>query len=166
MKWAALFAFSFSFVAIWFPRSFSLKRILVLLLFALVVLILYPKREYSPYDNRYLIWQKGIEAVAKRPIFGWGLENFEDAGGFDLRYLRVDKAHNELIEIAVSSGLIGLGVWVWLVVTAVHVPWDKRQEAWARTSLLLLFIFLFLAQLNVLNINQYLIFYLVLGMAM
>lgn len=123
-------------------------------------------RPQSTFDNRLVIWQKGLEAFVKKPILGYGLENFSTAfqsvlteKDFNLSRVRVDKAHNELLEVAVSSGIAGVIVYLLILKEAFFSFWKRRGEFWARLNFYLLIGFMIIASLNVVNINEYLFFY-------
>lgn len=129
-------------------------------------MLLLPQRQASSFDSRNIIWAKGIEAGSTKPILGWGLENFELAfkstlkpAEFDLKNIRVDKAHNEFLEIFVNSGAVGLTLYIGLVILALIRLRYNHQV------MLGLIGYLIVASLNVVNINEYLFFYLALGLS-
>jgi O-antigen ligase len=73
--------------------------------------------------NRVAGWKVGLMAIVKKPILGWGPENF--AVGFDKFYDPSipnlgtewwDRAHNAFIEIAVSSGIPALIIYLSLFI--------------------------------------------------
>ncbi|MBP9817361.1 O-antigen ligase family protein [Candidatus Shapirobacteria bacterium] len=146
------------------------RRLLVLAgVFCLISgILIYPKREVSSFDQRGVIWQRGIEAIAKKPVFGWGVENFEVAFGstlkqndFDLKNIRVDKAHNEWLEMGVAGGVPAMVIYAWLCAEALLRLYRARQV----NALLCLVGFLFISAVNVVNINEYLFFYLAVGIS-
>lgn len=159
--------------------AFGLINILMLLnwnrrlglLVALGIIVglafVYPKREKSLFDDRFTIWARGIEAVSKKPILGWGPENFETAfrsvlkeDDFDLKNIRVDKAHNESLEVAVSTGVIGLMLYWSLTITAIIILWKSRS-----IYLYPLLAFCLISSVNVVNVNNYIFYYLGLAAA-
>ena len=153
----------------------SVKKILFS--YALIIIIaafIFPKKPLSPFENRTLIWQKGLSAFLARPLTGWGLENFDSVFqsqlsdkpyDFNLKQIRVDKAHNETLEIAVASGILGLTAWFFIIFQGFKLLWERKNKPDGLQNLLVFSGFLFLSQLNVLNIPQYLLFYLTLGLA-
>jgi len=152
----------------------SFKKIVPLFFALPLLLIFFPQRPASLFENRIVIWQKSVKAFSRKPLLGWGRENFEfafqsvlknEGVDLDLRNIRVDRAHNEILEILVSGGLVSLVAWFFLVVSSLQVLWRKRNHSWAQASLITLAVFLFLSQLNVVNFNQYLVWYLGLGIA-
>jgi len=149
---------------------FKVKNIFCKLgIFAILILCflaVYPNKETSHFDNRFNIWTKGIEAGFTKPFLGWGLENFELAfqstlksNDFDLKNIRVDKAHNELVEIFVNSGTIGLFLYLTIMILIVKKIYYKQKY------LLCFIAFLVISNLNVVNINEYLFYYLIAGEA-
>jgi hypothetical protein len=129
-------------------------------------------RDSSPIDNRWQIWQKSIKAVSQKPLFGWGTDNFYEAfystlndSDFNLKNMRVDKAHNEILEITTANGFMGLIVFVWLIASIFKVLWQNRELYIAKSGLLALIAYLIISQLNILNVNEYLMFYLLISLA-
>ncbi|MBU3934793.1 O-antigen ligase family protein [Patescibacteria group bacterium] len=73
-------------------------------------------------ETRSSAWRVGLLAIKEKPIFGWGPENFSI--GFDKYYdpalpriatMWWDRAHNFLIEYAVTSGIPFLIVYLLLI---------------------------------------------------
>lgn len=71
-------------------------------------------------SGRTSIWAVGLEAAKHRPIFGYGLGNFQQA--YDLFYLHVHQtypygfsspAHNILVHYIVELGVVGLVLLGW-----------------------------------------------------
>ena len=83
--------------------------------------------DYNSVVQRVVIYQVGLQAVLARPWLGWGPDSFEVAWNalrdrstlytFGLLY-RVDKAHSDLLQVAVSTGLAGLAAYLWLLFAA------------------------------------------------
>lgn len=82
-------------------------------------------------DIRLHIARDTVVMFAKRPILGWGLGTFEDVyPQFRSFYtsLFVDKAHNDYLQLAAETGLLGFAAAVWLVVTAMRRAWAKTPK--------------------------------------
>lgn len=109
----------------------------------------------SPWDNRSIIWGEGIAAVSKRPMLGYGQENFELVFPGE-RNTKVDNAHNIFLETAVSSGIVGLILFLGILVLAF-----RQASPTIRLSLLA---FLIVAEFNPLSIAQIALFWVLLGM--
>jgi O-antigen ligase len=140
----------------------SRKNILLFATVPLVILLLintpsasYIKR-YSIWDNQVIIWSEGIKAVVKKPILGFGQENFELIFPQN-RMMKVDNAHNIFLETAVSSGLLGLGIFIGVLLYAF-----RDASFVVRLGLLA---FLIRAQFNPLSIVEIVYFWLYLGMS-
>jgi tetratricopeptide (TPR) repeat protein len=73
------------------------------------------------------LWEAGIKAALRHPILGSGPNTYRDVFTLyePLSYLRMlpdfreDKAHNEYIEIAQSTGFLGLASFLWLAGAAI-----------------------------------------------
>ena len=80
-------------------------------------------------DIRQAVWSAGIKGVAERPLTGWGPENYELVFGRHLPSNRThmlvhDHAHNQLLELAATQGLLGvlpyLGIWLFAFYAVVR----------------------------------------------
>lgn len=109
----------------------------------------------SVWDNRDLIWREGIKAISARPILGYGQENFELIYPKE-RHVKVDSAHNIFIEVGVSSGVVGLVLFILLLLTAL-------KEAVFPIKLSIA-VFIISGFFNPLSIAQIAFFWMVLGL--
>ncbi|MEK7618687.1 MAG: O-antigen ligase family protein [Patescibacteria group bacterium] len=79
-------------------------------------------------NDRIALWSVGIRGFLERPLFGWGLENFNlvyyklthpTERGAHLQQAWFDRSHNQVIDILSLSGVIGFtayaAVWVLLM---------------------------------------------------
>lgn len=105
-------------------------------------------------DNRLLMWIVGLEALNKRPIFGYGQENFEIVIPPGKMHA-ADNAHNIFLETAISSGFVGLLIFLGIIFTAF-----KKANFTIRMALVA---FLIVAQFNPLSIAQISLFWSLLG---
>ena len=93
------------------------------------------ERIAAPLAKRLRIWRSGLEAVAERPLFGWGPENYHVASGRHLsrpedRTRVSDRAHNATIEAAATGGVVGLALYLALWgVTALILVRAARSAA-------------------------------------
>lgn len=122
--------------------------------------------EESYYESRARIWPKALLAIKERPLTGWGLENFEfafesvlvPAKDIGLTDIRVDKAHNQFLEVGVASGLIGLGLYGAILFSAGRFFWKKvkaeKEKNWWLAVFSSLILVLLRAQVNPLSIAE------------
>jgi len=79
------------------------------------------------YVQRFLIWQTAYSMFKERPLLGHGWGNFEIIYPFRQgKYLEIKKyspfrthannAHNEILEIVSQTGIVGLGIYIWLFI--------------------------------------------------
>jgi hypothetical protein len=81
---------------------------------------------------RLYIWRETVSMILDRPLLGHGPDNFAEPfrpyAGEDLqgaignddgrgRTLRVDRAHNDLLQVAATTGLLGLAAYLWIFVS-------------------------------------------------
>lgn len=132
------------------------------LIMAAGVVVCFPKKTISSFDNRLILWDKSLLMIQKKPLLGWGPENFEigfnsvlDDKDFDLKNVRVDRSHNIFLDIAANTGLVGIIVWMWLLVVLI-----KNSGVF----LYPLLSFLIIANLNVMSLNSWIMFYLTTAM--
>lgn len=76
--------------------------------------------------TRLLMWRDTIPVILERPLIGHGPDNFaEPFKRHESEQLRaffpggetIDKAHNELLQVAATTGLLGLAAYLWIFVS-------------------------------------------------
>lgn len=84
---------------------------------------------------RLLVWQGSLETAIDFPIFGSGLETFpysflsnrpvelNQTTEWNFLY---NKAHNEVLQVAVTTGVIGLVAWLFLYLKLFWVAWQQK----------------------------------------
>ncbi len=106
-------------VVLLFFAAVSEKSVLArfLLIFFDIELIINNPNSAVPGSFRWFIWRKVVELIKERPVFGFGLANlgyaFEERFSSEIlevfkRTMFIDEAHNEFLDIAVSSGIPSL----------------------------------------------------------
>lgn len=95
--------------------------------------------ESGAVAQRLYIWGRTLDLVRARPLFGWGLETLREVFPYErsslvplfgLRPVTVDRAHNDLLQTAVSVGVPGAAayaaIWVSSGVAAFRL-WQRLQ---------------------------------------
>jgi len=127
--------------------------------------------------DRVLIWNAGAHAILDRPLFGWGVENFKNALDFHFpgevyrsltgSQLWFDRAHNLLVDVGVTTGLIGLAIYLTLfglIITFLMRLWFQTgNQANSLMIVALLLAYLFQGLFTFDTINADVIRYLVLA---
>lgn len=98
------------------------------------------------YTGRDVIWQFGLDHVRQRPLFGFGFEAFWGMPDLvaDWNYLeswgyRASDAHNGYLNLAVTTGLVGLGLSLWWIIAQPFADyWRGRLQASDRPLVTLL----------------------------
>lgn len=107
-------------------------------------------------ESRIIIWNEGYKAFVKRPITGYGQENFELIFPKKLRF-NVDNSHNLFLETLISSGIIGLLVFISILFLGFRKSLIKYK--------LFLILFLIIAFFNPLFISGIILFWITLGLS-
>lgn len=99
-----------------YGKKVQITSVATLIILILIIIFSFKNSiyRYSQWDNRFSIWNAGISSIIKKPLLGVGQENFELIFPREMHY-KVDNAHNIFIEIAVSSGLMGLSVYIFII---------------------------------------------------
>ena len=87
------------------------------------------------YTGRDVIWRFALDHIAQRPLFGFGFEAFWGMPNLvaDWTYLeswgyRASDAHNGYLNLAVTTGLVGLGTsLLWIIGQPFADYWRGRQ---------------------------------------
>lgn len=126
-------------------------------------------------SNRLYIWERVTELIKGRPLLGYGLENLgpvmesryrslieSDFGHF----INFDKAHNEYLHIAVTSGIPALVFYLGFVISVIRKGIKKYKSG---CKIMLVFLastigYLVQAFFNIQTILVYYIFMVMLGL--
>ena len=92
--------------------------------------------------TRLLMWRDTVPVILERPLLGHGPDNFaepfKEHEGEDLRAFFpngevIDKAHNEFLQVAATTGLLGLAAYLWLFVSYFRKAY--RSGGWELLAL-------------------------------
>lgn len=93
--------------------------------------------------SRLYIWEQTAALIRARPVLGWGLETLREVFPYDrevlVRYFGsrpviVDRAHNDMLQMAVSIGIPGAIAYLtfWMLNVAAAVKMMSRARASGR----------------------------------
>ena len=122
-------------------------------------------------ESRPRIYTKIVLGSLKRPIFGWGWANVDhtfEAVDYPIKYtndIYVDKAHFELLEVLATTGFVGLSIYVTILTILVVklIKIQKNEGTAAKILLVIVLMYMFHSQTNIMSIAEELIFWLILG---
>lgn len=147
-------------------RNLVLGLVAIATVGGLILMIWKPKQVDEHYpESRTRIIGRGLIAFTRKPLLGWGWANFDyafEAVDWPIKFggdIYVDKAHTSLVEVLVTTGIIGFLVYLVIVGRVLVKIWPHK------TWLMVLLLFLFHAQTNVISIAEELFFWLILGIA-
>jgi O-antigen ligase len=94
---------------------------------------IFATRPTSLYESRPLFWRMAIDAIEKRPWFGYGAESSEtvfvqvfEQNMIHLWGFVVERSHNLFLDVAMWGGLIGLGIFIaWISTTLKYLGEEK-----------------------------------------
>jgi len=169
------------------------KKMLLFVLIGILVcsmsLALFPSSRFTrrvmetfkserPIGDRLYFWEGSLRIVNDYPITGVGWKGFrkvypkyKPAEGRQL----VSFAHNNFIDVAVQSGFLGLGIFLWLLVTIYKVGFHIFKEledgyfkgiSWGFLGSLTAFLIAGMSQYNFGDSEVVMLFYFLLGMVM
>jgi O-antigen ligase len=121
-------------------------------------------------DSRERIWIKGFLGFAKRPLKGYGWANFDRA--FESvdwpihlnNDVYVDKAHSSILEVLVTTGLVGFALYTALVTRAFWLLFRQRS-VFSKYLLAVFVIVVAHMQTNVVSISEEIIFWIILALS-
>lgn len=167
-----------SFMALFFVLWLSkdVKKLIITFCIALVVCsgmyMAYSQRTPSSFDRRSVIWGKAIQATLAKPFIGWGPENFAQAFNSYIReeelhllHIRIDKAHNEQLEVSVAGGLICLGLYGALIILLFKHAVTQYTRSQDPFLLAICVGFVVYGSFNVISISQYILYFFAIGIA-
>ncbi|MCD5396141.1 MAG: O-antigen ligase family protein [Candidatus Pacebacteria bacterium] len=122
----------------------------LLLIFASIILLCVPQSIVQNYfiqfssKARPTVWQIAISGIKERPLFGWGIQNFDlvfaryfNPSLFLKEYggeIWFDKAHNIIFDTLVKAGIFGLLSYLLIYLFAIGVLWQgylkNKKEFW------------------------------------
>lgn len=89
--------------------------------------------------SRVYIWSRTVDLVRARPLLGWGLETLREifpyergslVRHFGPRPVIIDRAHNDLLQMAVSIGLPGAAAYLaFWILTLLSGVFTRNREA-------------------------------------
>jgi len=169
------------------------KKFLLSVLTAIIVgsmfLAIFPSAKFTrrvvgtfkskrPVGDRIYFWEGSLRIIRDYPITGLGWEGFrivypeyKPAEGRQL----VCHAHNNFVDMAVDSGLLGLGIFIWFLITIYEVSFHIFKEledgyfkgiAWGFLGSFTAFLIAGLSQYNFGDSEVVMLFYFLLGMVM
>lgn len=137
---------------------------------------------YNSPEKRVFIWPAIWQAISKKPLLGYGLENIPKAfpafqpherrpsAFYKLKDLVIDRSHNYTLDLLVFSGIFGLLAWILfvslLIIARLHLIRVKQISSDRDINVLLVSLVLYLVwiQLQIQSIVHLMYFYLIAGL--
>lgn len=84
-------------------------------------------------DVRFAVYRDSVHMFVQRPVLGWGLDTFAEVyPQFRSFYTnqRVNRAHNDYLELLTDTGVLGLGIGIWFLIAALR-PAIRKARTWS-----------------------------------
>ncbi|MBA7515602.1 Photosystem I assembly protein Ycf3 [subsurface metagenome] len=89
--------------------------------------------------HRFVMWRTGIDIIKEHPLLGTGMGTFKKIHPkYQSKYLRTKKygrfkglskfIHNDYLEITTNTGILGLGTFLWLIVTFYRTGLKRLKQ--------------------------------------
>jgi len=89
--------------------------------------------------HRFVMWHTAIDIIKEQRLLGTGVGTFEKIHPkYQSKYLRTEKygifqglsrfAHNDYLEMAANTGVLGLGTFLWLIVTLYWTALKRLKQ--------------------------------------
>jgi O-antigen ligase len=87
--------------------------------------------ERSPVEFRVVMYRTGVEMFLEKPLTGWGLGDLQPELAKRVHDFHQSAFffHNTYLEIAVQHGLLGLGLYFWIVVDLFRLGRKRQAQA-------------------------------------
>jgi O-antigen ligase len=82
-------------------------------------------------EHRLALWRAALDAFVSHPLLGIGYGQFTSYAGY-VRLWRAQVAHQTYLSMAAELGLLGLGVFVWLLWSVIRDSWRVRLALGSR----------------------------------
>lgn len=119
-------------------------------------------------DSRQRIATKALLAFKNKPLFGWGWANFDyafESVDWPIKFqddIYVDKAHSHFLEVLVTTGVVGFGIYL-LIIVFVISSLIKSKNLHLNYLLAAFILFIIHSQTNVISISEEIVFWVTLG---
>lgn len=82
-------------------------------------------------NERFMIWRTAVTIIKEHPVFGAGLNMFK-VHFSQINHLPYDTshihAHNNILQIWAELGMIGLGLFIFMVVNMFRIAWSQLKS--------------------------------------
>lgn len=139
----------------------------------LVVNIKFHNKNQFVAESRERIFTKLILGWTKKPFLGYGWANVDyafEAVPWPITLTHdvyVDKAHSNILEVLVTTGVVGLFFYLLMLIITFKRLIEKNKKTvnklWWKTLFYVFLLYLFHSQTNVISITEEIIFYFLLG---
>lgn len=130
--WAGVLLGAILFTLLWKPRYALIPAVIA----AIAVMVFDPVRErlfvsiehFFIAGGRSTIWSLGVELLSRFPL-GIGYDNSSILKSFSFEIpSNLEHFHNNILNVAVETGWIGVGVFLWWHVRVLRTAWFARND--------------------------------------
>jgi hypothetical protein len=163
-------------IALWNLNARSWRIVLASVLAALTVLFMWwnSRPAIFIYESRERIYRKLAASFIERPVAGYGWSNIDyafETGVWPMKFnddIYLDKAHSHLLEILITTGAIGIIIYLILLINVYqHLRMlFLKDPRWGKAVFVCFAAFVIHSQTNVVSVNEELFFWFAVGQAM
>src|SRR5207237_8078323 len=79
--------------------------------------------ERSPVEFRIAMYRAGWQMFLEKPVFGWGIRDMQPELASRVEDFHQEEffLHNTYLEILVQHGLLGIGLYAWIVIDVLSL---------------------------------------------
>ncbi len=179
-SWGGIFGILISIIGYLFIQQSKIRWLGIIVMISLLSFLSYLYINHNRNigfvaEGRDRIFHRIILGISKRPILGFGWANADyafQAVSWPIAFgndIYVDKAHSQLLEVLATTGVMGLFIYIGLILRIgmlliCKIGKDKNY-IFPKTLLLVLILYIFHSQTNVISIGEEIFFWLIAGIA-
>lgn len=163
---------------VWGQKSVLVPVVAVLVAGLFMAVAFWHGSSYYQPESRYRIIRRLSAAIVEKPLLGWGVAQVDTALAAHpwpkgvLHDVYIDKAHSHVLESLTTTGLVGLSIYLlflgslWVFLFRWVKATTGQEQWWWQTMVVLVGLYFYHTQTNVIGIAEEVPFWMVVGWAL